>query len=94
MEALVISASLCGLLGTVIGMIQTFDVVAVAGSSSSLVASGISKALVTTQVGLVVSLLGSFAVTHLYRLRTRMRHLFDSHEAVLSSIYGVNNEAA
>ena len=94
MQALVLSASLCGLLGTVVGMIETFDVVSVAGSTSELVSGGISKALVTTQAGLVVALLGSLALAHLNRLIVRINHLFDSHEVLLNSIYGKNNETA
>ena len=94
MQALVLSASLCGLLGTVLGMIETFEVVAVVGTTSELVSAGISKALVTTQAGLVVALLGSFALAHLNRLVARMNHLFDSHEVLLNSIYGKKNETA
>ncbi len=50
-------APLVGLLGTVIGMIESFDVVAVAGSlgDASLLAGGISKALVTTAGGLILA---------------------------------------
>ncbi|MGJ8642109.1 MAG: MotA/TolQ/ExbB proton channel family protein [Luteolibacter sp.] len=49
---------LLGLLGTVIGMIESFDTVALAGSlgDASLLAGGISKALVTTAVGLIISI--------------------------------------
>jgi len=92
MQSLVLSASLCGLLGTVVGMIETFQVVAIAGSTSELVSAGISKALVTTQAGLVVALLGSLALAHLNRLIVRINHLFDSHEVLLNSIYGSRNE--
>jgi biopolymer transport protein ExbB len=93
MKALVLSASLCGLLGTVMGMIETFEMVSMAGSTSAeLVSGGISKALVTTQAGLVVALLGSLALAHLSRLVVRLNHLFDSHEVVLNSIYGVRHE--
>ncbi|MCK5834953.1 MAG: MotA/TolQ/ExbB proton channel family protein [Lentisphaeria bacterium] len=94
MQALVLSASLCGLLGTVLGMIETFDVVAAVGTTSELVAAGISKALVTTQAGLVVALLGSLALAHLNRLVSRINHLFDSHEVLLISIYGEKHETA
>lgn len=92
MKSLVLSASLCGLLGTVVGMIETFEVVAIAGSTSELVSAGISKALVTTQAGLVVALLGSLALAHLNRLIVRVNHLFDSHEVLLNSLYGNKNE--
>lgn len=49
---------LLGLLGTVLGMIDVFDVVAVAGElgDPGMMADGISKALVTTAVGLVLAI--------------------------------------
>jgi biopolymer transport protein ExbB len=50
-------APLLGLLGTVSGMIHTFDVISAFGTSNpSLMADSISEALVTTQDGLVVAL--------------------------------------
>lgn len=49
-------APLLGLLGTVTGMIATFDVITVHGTGNPrLLSGGISVALVTTQVGLVVA---------------------------------------
>jgi len=54
-------APLLGLLGTVLGMIQTFDVIAVFGTSNAkAMAGGISVALVTTQAGLMVAIPGLF----------------------------------
>jgi biopolymer transport protein ExbB len=49
---------LLGLLGTIFGMIEVFDVVAVAGElgDPGMMADGISKALVTTAVGLVLAI--------------------------------------
>ncbi|MFP4379280.1 MAG: MotA/TolQ/ExbB proton channel family protein [Candidatus Sumerlaeia bacterium] len=62
---------LLGLLGTVIGMIESFEIVAIAGSlgDASLLAGGISKALVTTATGLVIAVpaLGAY---HFFRSRT------------------------
>lgn len=52
-------APLLGLLGTVIGMIETFDVISVFGTGNArAMASGISIAMVTTQTGLVVAVPG------------------------------------
>ena len=49
---------LLGLLGTVLGMLLTFDVIAQHGTSNpSLLASGIRQALLTTQAGLFSALL-------------------------------------
>jgi len=57
---IVAAAPLIGLLGTVIGMIETFDSLAdsVLFSQSGGIAGGISQALFTTQLGLVVAVPG------------------------------------
>ncbi len=50
-------APLLGLLGTVTGMISTFDVITVHGTGDpKLLSGGISEALVTTEVGLIVAI--------------------------------------
>jgi biopolymer transport protein ExbB len=52
---------LLGLLGTVTGMMATFDVLAVFGTGNSkAMANGISEALVTTQSGLLVAIPGLY----------------------------------
>ncbi len=49
-------APLLGLLGTVSGMISTFDTISGAGTSNpKLLSGGISEALITTQLGLVIA---------------------------------------
>lgn len=54
-------APLLGLLGTVLGMISTFDTIALFGNSNPrAMAGGISEALVTTQTGLLVAIPGLF----------------------------------
>ncbi len=50
-----------GLLGTVIGMMQTFDVITMYGTGNTrAMAGGISVALITTQTGLMVSIPGIY----------------------------------
>lgn len=69
LAALTAVAPLLGLLGTVVGMIETFDAVAVAGGGTAeRVAAGISKALITTQFGLAVAIPGIFALARIRRL--------------------------
>ena len=59
LKAIVVAAPLLGLLGTVKGMIATFSVLSTRGTASmESLSAGISEALVTTQVGLVVALPG------------------------------------
>lgn len=70
--ALTASAPLLGLLGTVGGMISTFEAVAfISGNTGSRVAAGISQALITTQFGLVVAMPGVFGYV---RLKGLLRH--------------------
>jgi biopolymer transport protein ExbB len=56
----VILAPLVGLLGTVIGMIETFDALQSSAmfSQGNSISGGISKALFTTELGLVVAVPG------------------------------------
>jgi biopolymer transport protein ExbB len=51
-------APMLGFMGTVIGMIEAFDAIAIAGTiSATVVASGIKVALLTTVFGLVVAII-------------------------------------
>ena len=59
MKVLISVAPLLGLLGTVVGMIKTFDLITLFGAGNpALTAEGISVALVTTEAGLIVALPG------------------------------------
>ncbi len=61
-------APLLGLLGTVTGMITTFDVMALFGTGNArAMAGGISEALITTQTGLLVAIPGLYMKTFLER---------------------------
>ena len=54
-------APLLGLLGTVIGMVTTFDSIAIFGTGNAkAMAGGISEALITTQTGLLVAIPGFY----------------------------------
>ena len=66
-------APLLGLLGTVSGMVGAFDTVAMMGELGDAGALGgdISKALVTTLVGLVVAIPALFAY-HFFKARTQL----------------------
>lgn len=67
-KSLVAICPLLGLMGTVTGMIEVFDVMAVMGTGSArAMASGISKATIPTMAGMVGALTGVFAITVLQR---------------------------
>lgn len=69
LSALTASAPLLGLLGTVGGMIATFDAVSqVTGQTGTRVAGGVSRALITTQFGLVVAMPGVFGLAYTRQL--------------------------
>lgn len=69
-------APLLGLLGTVTGMIDTFQVIRFFGTSNAqALSAGISQALITTQTGLLVAIPGLFAG---YFLRRQARNLQQS----------------
>lgn len=66
---IVMTAPLLGLLGTVIGMIETFDSLGNMSlfSQSGGIAGGISQALITTQMGLAVAIPGLLVNGALHR---------------------------
>ncbi len=68
-------APLMGLLGTVIGMMQTFEVITIFGTGNArAMASGISVALVTTQTGLMISIPGLYMSGWLIRRAANLKH--------------------
>jgi biopolymer transport protein ExbB len=81
---LVAAAPLMGLLGTVLGMLQTFFGISTSGGTETagVVASGISEALVTTQTGLTIALPGLFIVMVI----TRQRHALEARLMRLESL--------
>jgi biopolymer transport protein ExbB len=77
-------APLLGLLGTVIGMVDTFDVLAVFGTGNVKgLASGISVALITTQSGLLVAIPGLLLSGYLYRQAARLEMRLEEITSVL-----------
>ena len=79
-QALVALCPLLGLMGTVTGMIEVFDVMAIAGSGNARsMASGVSKATIPTMAGMVGALSGVFAATWLTRtVKSERTHLEDA----------------
>ncbi|MCF6293829.1 MAG: MotA/TolQ/ExbB proton channel family protein [Robiginitomaculum sp.] len=67
-KVLVAIAPLLGLLGTVTGMIEVFDVMAATGSSSvRSMSAGVSKATIPTMAGMVAALSGIIFTNRLER---------------------------
>jgi len=67
---------LLGLLGTVTGMVEVFEVMAIAGSGNPRsMAAGVSKATIPTMAGMVAALSGVAMATYLQRRVAREREL-------------------
>lgn len=67
-QTLVALCPLLGLMGTVTGMINVFEVMAISGTSNArAMAAGVSRATVPTMAGMVGALSGVFLVTLLTR---------------------------
>ena len=76
---------LVGLLGTVIGMIDSFNELELGGSlvDPSILAGGIWTALLTTAMGLIVAI--PALVSH-YFLEKKINDLFDDFETLISKL--------
>ncbi len=86
LATIVAGAPLLGLLGTVIGMIKIFSVVATAGSGiTEQLSSGISQALITTATGLVIAIPALF--THSYLEARAIGILSDIEAQVLDFLH-------
>jgi biopolymer transport protein ExbB len=78
-KTLIAICPLLGLLGTVTGMLNVFDVMAISGTGNArAMASGVSKATVPTMAGMVAALSGVYFGTRLeYWHRTETERLED-----------------
>ena len=86
LATIVAGAPLLGLLGTVIGMIKIFSVVATAGSGiTEQLSSGISQALITTATGLVIAIPALF--THSYLESRAVSILSDIEAQILDFLH-------
>lgn len=69
---------LLGLLGTVTGMIEVFNVMAVTGGGDAKsMAGGVERSTIPTMAGMVAALSGLFANTYLQRIANREQHFLE-----------------
>lgn len=79
-KTLVAVCPLLGLLGTVTGMIEVFNIMAVTGGGDARsMAGGVSKATIPTMAGMVAALSGIFANTYITRIAERETALLEDH---------------
>ena len=78
-NSIVLVAPLIGLLGTVMGMIETFQSLESMSlhSQSGGIAGGISQALITTQMGLIIAIPGMFFHKLLAKKETKIKSYFE-----------------
>jgi biopolymer transport protein ExbB len=75
-------APLLGLFGTIIGMIQAFNVLAVNGGPSK-VTGGIADALVSTGAGLLIAIIAVYFVNYFNNLTRRIVHQLELIKLIL-----------
>ena len=91
LETIVAVAPLLGLLGTVTGLIVTFNSLNIEGGASSeaagKAAAGIGEALLTTAAGMVVAIFALFVLRILVTLQARQQDYFSQVGGELELIY-------
>ena len=79
-QTLVALCPLLGLLGTVTGMIEVFNIMAVTGGGDAKsMAGGVSKATIPTMAGMVAALSGVFGNTYITRAAEMEKELVKDH---------------
>jgi biopolymer transport protein ExbB len=79
-RTLVALCPLLGLLGTVTGMIDVFNVLSVTGGGDArAMAEGVSRATIPTRAGMVAALAGVFANSYIERVALRETQLLEDH---------------
>jgi len=88
----VAAGPLLGLVGTVIGMILTFNAIVASGSSDPrLMADGIGQAMIATVLGLGIAIPLLFINSGLVKLSTGLTQILDEHsQALLAKYLGEN----
>ena len=82
-KTLVAIAPLLGLLGTIMGMVEIFDVVAVSGSGNvRAMAAGVGQCTLSTMAGLVVALSGLYFINLINRRVEFLMETFSRQMAV------------
>ncbi|MPN31768.1 Protein TolQ [bioreactor metagenome] len=79
-------APLLGLLGTVLGMIKTFNVLSLSSGQPSIITGGVGEALIATAAGLCVAIIA--ALFHSY-LVERLEDIITSLEIITNNFLEV-----
>lgn len=89
LSVFVSAAPLTGLLGTVMGMLDTFRGLSMSagGQTVNLVAGGISQALITTQLGLIIAIPGYLMLSSIEKRRGLLDTVITSLESLTMQKY-------
>lgn len=88
LSMIVTLAPLLGLLGTIFGMIQSFNVFAISADQPLAITGGIGEALIATATGLCVAIFALIAHTVLASMMDEILTLMDRAEAVIFAAMG------
>lgn len=92
-SVIVTMAPLLGLLGTVIGMFQSFNVLAVSDSQPFAITGGVGEALIATATGLMVAILSlSLHTFLLHRANSLIADIEYVSTIYLTALHGGNDE--
>lgn len=88
LDTMITVAPLLGILGTVIGIIMSFDVLGASGiEHPEIVTGGIAQALVTTATGLTISILSVFPYNYYNTRIEDAAHLVEKYATSLEIVY-------
>lgn len=88
LDVIVTLSPLMGLLGTVIGMIGSFDVLSVSNGQPFAVTAGVAEALICTATGLFVAIIALIAYTYLSQRVNRFVSKIESVSSLYLSMVG------
>ncbi len=95
LDTIVTMAPLLGLLGTILGMFNAFQILGDAGSAPTKVTGGVAEALLATAFGLVIAIIGLFFFNALNnRVRVIMHQLETLKMMLLNRMYLHYHDAA
>jgi biopolymer transport protein ExbB len=89
LDTLITAAPLLGILGTVIGIIHSFDMLGTAGiQEPQAVTSGIAQALITTAAGLFIAIFTLFPYNYFMTKVEKAAMRIETHATSLEILYG------
>jgi biopolymer transport protein ExbB len=93
LDTVITAAPLLGILGTVIGIIHSFDMLGMAGiQEPQAVTSGIAQALITTAAGLFIAIFTLFPYNYFMTKVEKAAMRIETHATSLEILYGQDEQ--